>query len=491
MAMPTHTRSNAGFGRSSQRVIISFAAATLLLALLMGWLFVATPLHAAQGRGAPVKAPTAGLTIGEAGARLSPYLPWLLGMDAPRTYLMLVQNNHELRATGGFIAAVGKITLDKGSIVDFNFVDSYQVYSATSTYPPAPLPMQDYMGIPLLVMRDANWSPDLPTTAQVARALYAQDEGRQVDGVFTIDLNAVRHLIGALGSLDVPGAGEPITSDNIEQQVIHFWEKPTGAEQTAADGMNMDWWSQRKDFIPAIAKVALSRIQAGKVNYPALLNAVQAALDDRSIQAWVNEPQVQSVLADARWDGGLHPLKAADYLTVIDTNMGYNKVDQALQRDLAYSVNWPNGSDQPALATVTLTYTHPITTPDPGCDPSPRYGTTYADMVARCYFDYVRVFAPAGSKLVAAHGLTDGTVTSRRGEQGTEEFAGYFVMPPNSQHQVTFSYRLPVQLKPENYRLLLQRQSGTKPLPVTLDINGSGTQMTLDAGWLEWPSPGA
>ena len=95
-----------------------------------------------------------------------------LAWKGPRTYLVLVQNSHELRATGGFIAAVGRVSVDGGRLVDFDFQDSYALYSDRSTYPPAPQAMQQYMGIPLLVMRDANWSPDFPTTAQVARALY-------------------------------------------------------------------------------------------------------------------------------------------------------------------------------------------------------------------------------------------------------------------------------------------------------------------------------
>ena len=98
-------------------------------------------------------------------------------MEGPRTYLVLIQNNHELRATGGFIAAVGRVTVDKGRMTALDFADSYTVYSDKSTYPLAPKPMQQYMHIPLLLMRDANWSPDLPTTAEVARALYAQETG--------------------------------------------------------------------------------------------------------------------------------------------------------------------------------------------------------------------------------------------------------------------------------------------------------------------------
>lgn len=468
--------------RVSHIRVVPIGLALLLLVLgALGW-----------GRARAVQLPAQGIqgemSIGAVGARLGPSLPWLLGMDAPRTYLVLVQNNHELRATGGFIAAVGRVTVDKGRLKELDFADSYQLYSEKSIYPPAPLPMRKHMDIQLLVMRDANWSPDFPTSARVARALYAQETGVEVDGVFTVDLNAVKLLVGALGALNVPGSDEPITGDNIEQQVIKFWEKPAGSESVLNANWNEEWFNQRKDFIPAIARAALEQMQSG-ADYGALLAAAQTAMDERSIQGWVNNAQVEGVLNAARWDGGLQPVPGVDFLALVDTNMGYNKVDAAIERSLAYSVTWPQDAGGQALAAVTITYTHPITTPDPGCDPAPRYGTTYADMIARCYFDFVRVYAPAGSELVTARGVEGETITSRRAENGTQEFAGYFILPPGSQHLVTFVYRLPVDMGPDNYRLIVQRQSGTGPLPVHLNVDGAVEEAVLTEGWLDWSRP--
>ncbi|MBK8046944.1 MAG: DUF4012 domain-containing protein [Anaerolineales bacterium] len=107
-----------------------FAPAIVLGVLLAGGRAFAAPLQTTPAR--PV-ADT--MTIGAAAAKLGPHAPWLLGMDAPRTYLILVQNNHELRATGGFIAAIGTVSVDQGKITSFDFVDSYDLYSTTSTYP--------------------------------------------------------------------------------------------------------------------------------------------------------------------------------------------------------------------------------------------------------------------------------------------------------------------------------------------------------------------
>ncbi|MDQ3250315.1 MAG: DUF4012 domain-containing protein, partial [Chloroflexota bacterium] len=123
------------------------------------------------------------LPLFDSGLRLGPALPSLLGLHEPKTYLILVQNNHELRATGGFISALGTLTLDKGRVAALDFTDSYNLYRDDAQYPLPPAPMQRYMGIPLLLLRDANWSPDLPTTAKLIRALYAQDTGVMIDGL--------------------------------------------------------------------------------------------------------------------------------------------------------------------------------------------------------------------------------------------------------------------------------------------------------------------
>lgn len=422
--------------------------------------------------------------------QLGPELPKLLGMESPQTYLILVQNNHELRATGGFIAAIGRVTLDKGKMTELDFVDSYAVFRADGDYPPPPAAMLQYMGIPQLVMRDANWSPDFPTVAQVARTLYRSDTGLDVDGIVTVDLNAVKHIFGALGEIQVPGFDNPITGDNIESQIVQLWERPAesavevGGETAQELG---EWWQQRKDFIPRLSTAALDAVQGGQASVFRLTAAGLQALNDRSIQVWLKNPTAAAVMHAQGWDGALQSTVGRDFLAVIDTNMGYNKVDAAMQRALDYRVNWLDGADQPARATVTLTYTHPIDAEDPGCDLTPRYGNSYADLIARCYFDYVRIYTPSGSKLIEATGVDPESVSSQRGERRTQVFAGYFILPPGESNVVTFTYTLPPSLTPETYQLLVQRQSGTQPLPLTVTVDGVAQAVMVDGAVWEWP----
>ena len=216
-----------------------------------------------------------------AAAAFGPQLDWLLGMDAPRRYLLLVQNNHELRATGGFISAFGYLVIEEGRIASLDFVDSYELFSLQSEYPPAPAPMEQFMGIQLLVARDANWSPDLPTAAAEIARLYTQDSGRAVDGILTLDLHAVQRLVGALGSLRVPGVGAPLTAGNLEAELVRLWEQPPAAAENGEEngGVGGDWWSRRKDFVPLVAGAIVERIQGGAVDAPALSLAISGSGD--------------------------------------------------------------------------------------------------------------------------------------------------------------------------------------------------------------------
>jgi hypothetical protein len=419
-----------------------------------------------------------------AGLQIGPRLPALIGMKEPVTYVILVQNSDELRATGGFISAVGTVKLDQGQLLGLDFVDSYLFTHQDLAYPPAPGPMQKYMNIPLLVLRDANWSPDLPTSAQLFKAIYQHDTGTALDGIVTVDLRAVELIIGALSPLHIPSMAEPLTGATVIEQIKQMWTVPEESGSIEEDFLQ--WWINRKDFIPELANSAQERLRSDEVDYVGLAFATQRALDERAIQIWVDDPEVAAHLAATGWDGALHPQPEADFLALVDTNMGYNKVNAVIERALEYQVHWPNGPDKPAHATVTITYTHPLTTTETACDNAPVYGKTYDDLVRRCFFNYLRLYTPAGSQLVEIDGIAPNSAESQRGEAGTQLFAGFFVVPIGAQQRITLRYTLPAGLTPDNYTLLLQRQAGAGPLPLQIDVAGEAHATTLTGGRLRW-----
>ncbi|MEP7198571.1 MAG: DUF4012 domain-containing protein, partial [Chloroflexota bacterium] len=82
-------------------------------------------------------------------------LPELLGANGTRQYLIVAQNEDELRATGGFASAAGLLTVERGQIVGLEFMDTYQVDDLEQDFPQPPEPIEKYMLAGYWLFRDA------------------------------------------------------------------------------------------------------------------------------------------------------------------------------------------------------------------------------------------------------------------------------------------------------------------------------------------------
>ncbi|MBK8049698.1 MAG: hypothetical protein IPK16_22890 [Anaerolineales bacterium] len=90
--------------------------------------------------------------------------------------------------------------------------------------------------------------------------------------------------------------------------------------------------------------------------------------------------------------------------------------------------------------------------------------------MGRCAFLYTRVYVPGGSQLLGVDGVDQSTVGSQLGEAGTLEFATFQILPPGETRSIVYRYQLPAGITPESYRLIVQRQAGIPPLPVTVRV---------------------
>ena len=408
--------------------------------------------------------------------------PNLLGAKGPRSYLVLAQNNHELRATGGFISGVGLLRLDRGRIVELSFKDSYAVDDFSKPHPPAPPALYKYMKAEILVLRDANWWPDFPYSAQTAASLYALDQGIAVDGVIAADLTALQRLVGALGPLHLEGYDRPVTGQNVLEFMKAAWARPPEGPSfdVWAEGRREErrkWLRHRKDFMGILLKGVLSRLEGGgDLKLGRLIWALKRSLDEKHLLIHVDDPQAAELLAAAGWDGALRP-GDGDFLLVVDSNVGFNKANPHIEQEIVYQVRVEECGGEPCArprAELTLRYRHTAPVHLEECIHAPRYGDSYEEMTERCYFDYVRVYAPAGSELRESSGFQPGSVETMSGERGTQLFAGFFVIAPGEEREIKLSYDLPSAVVADGvYRLRVQKQPGTGALPLRVQVSGA------------------
>jgi hypothetical protein len=430
--------------------------------------------------------------------------PSLLGAGGQRTYLVVAQNNHELRATGGFVSGVGEIHVEGGKIVSFEFRDSYAVDNFGVPHDAAPPDLQATLFGQMWLFRDGNWEPDFVASARKMLEIYARDQGVSADGLIAVDLTALELLVGALGPLDVEGISQPVTRENVQQLLQERWAEPS-AGPALEDSWDRAWWVHRKDFMGEVAAALLDRVQTGReIPLGALAGALNQALQEKHILLDLADAEASGLLRRRKWDGALSSgTSLADYLMIVDSNVGFNKVDPNIVRSVRYEVDLSR-TEEPR-ARLTLTYQNRSSRPVDICFQEARYGESYAEMMDRCYWDYVRVYVPPGSHLLAGPDLTApaGSLLARSGVStmppATAEgfgsdlavWSAFFDLAPGQERALVFDYALPASVLEQqaeglaSYRLLVQKQPGTAAVPFQLELvlpADAGVVQTLPAG---------
>ena len=428
--------------------------------------------------------------------------PQLLGMDRPRTYLVLALNEDELRPGGGFITGVGEIRVQAGQVITMTFRDSYAVDDFTQPYPDPPEPMRRHMGLDLLVLRDSNWSPDFPTAARQAAALYRPGYPVEVDGLIALDQRAVLGLVEALAPLSIGADRETVTGETIIPFIRRAWA-PEGGKLTT------EWSKQRKSFMGPLAAAVWQRIEQGQVNWPKLIQTVFGLVEGKHLLVYFSDPAAEAVLAAQGWDGSLRS-GAGDFLAIIDANLGYNKTNARIQQAATYEVDLRTAQPK---ASLVLTYTHTATGNYP-CLPEIEWDPVYDQMMDRCYWDYLRVYVPQGNQLLAATRIpvpadatldklgASGEVIGRQAPEGPWlSLEVLSLLPPATTQTRGFTMTLPsdvVQWQGDvgQYILRLVKQPGAAPYPVIVRLHPPHRAIVLDAspdpsrldgdGWLEY-----
>ncbi len=426
-------------------------------------------------------------TMGE-GLSLAVSLPRLLGgsSEGPKTYLVLIQNEDELRPTGGFITAVGKLVVWNGELISWDIVDSYTIDDMSKAYPPAPWQMRSFMNIPIMTFRDANWFPDYPTTVKWAEYLFAYSNSYSVNGVIAIDQHVLKSLLSVTGPLEVKEINATVSPENV-QEVMRTQKVPP------EDRLNDPNW-YRKQFMNPIAEAILNRVLSGSgISWPALIQTVIGELDQRHVLAQLDDPVAARLLAARGWDGSI-ARDQGDFLMTIDTNIGYNKTSAAVSSQVFYNVDMSTPSAP--TSSLQVFQRNAAGGPTGQCDQRPagvdRSTLEYWYAIDRCYYDYLRVYVPAGSKLVSAtpHAVTrdemvmlDGDVPGRVDNlddhlSGLQGFGTLLVVPMGGTLETDFQFNLPagiLQSDPTSgeqiYELRVQKQAGTVATPITIRVH--------------------
>ncbi|WP_442972627.1 DUF4012 domain-containing protein [Rhodococcus sp. Rp3] len=322
--------------------------------------------------------------------------PAMLGADGPRSYFVGFQTNAEARGTGGLLGGFTVIRANDGA-VSIDDVTSNREFRFD--YDPIDLgpdfqrayghsrPTQDF--------RNSNVSPHFPYAGQIWQSMWQQETGERVDGAIATDPVALSYVLDVIGDVTLPG-GEKVSADNVVELTESTAYSRFGDDQAA-----------RKRYLETVAKTVVQKL-TGSISRPqALLEALGRAAGEGRLAVWSSVPDEQAVLETTPL-GHVVPDDAAPYAEVVVNNLGGNKLDYYLSREIEYTAESCEGDSRNSNVAVRLTNNVP-----PG---------NYTDYVAGMFDNPVG--APVGTNLTDLGLLTtQGTKLNKVTVDGRPAFA--------------------------------------------------------------------
>jgi len=327
-------------------------------------------------------------------------LPGLLGADGPRRYLLLNQNNAEIRPTGGIpgsfaiiTAADGELSLgDSGSIQDV----------PTLKKPVLPLTDDERSVFPNTLatdLRDINITPDFPRTAAIAQSLVEARLDITVDGVLSVDPVALSYLLDGTGPITLKNKFV-LTQDNAVETLLNR------VYVTFQDPAKQD------RYFASATQSIFTAFSSGAGDPTATLKALVRGIEENRITFWSASEDEQELIGPTSLGGQyIGDDGNVPHVGVYLSDAASTKMEYYLDFDTEpVAVNCLAGERQVISTTTTLT----STAPDDSSLPPSVTGT--GDYVPRGSMRLnVRIFAPHDGKITSVR-LGDTSLTVQSGQ---------------------------------------------------------------------------
>jgi len=390
----------------------------------------------------------------------------ILGHDAPRKYLLLFQNNSEMRPTGGFLGTYGILDLNKGRVQRLFIEGIFNSDGQLSVKVVPPKPIQKISAA--WSMHDANWFADFPTSARKVAWFYEKTGGPTVDGVIALTNEVLVRLLEISGPIEMPSYGVVINSQNFTEITQYMVEKAYDKEQ-----------NKPKQFIGDLAPKILERVFSGSAQqWFKVLNVFSENLKEKHILLFFFDEGLEEKTLEKGWGGEVVETEK-DYLSVVNSNINGYKTDAVIEEEIRHLAEIKE--DGSIIDTLTITRRH-------------LGGETHYDWWNKVNSNWLRIYVPKGAELLEAEGHTleeeyipaidyswfmrDSLVTEIedaivRDDTGTyifqesekTVFGNWVYVSPGEEVTVTYKYKLPFKVdttkSADTYSLLVQKQSGS------------------------------
>lgn len=380
---------------------------------------------------------------------ISKSLPEVLGEYNSKNYMILFQNNMELRPTGGFIGSFGLITFDKGRLSEFNVSDVYSADGQLKGHVEPPAAIRDYLNEANWWLRDSNWDPDFPISAKRVEWFLDKEIDKQVDGVIAIDLNPIKDFLKISGPIYLTDYGLDINDQNLYEKV-----------QAEVQDNTFPGTHQKSSFLTALSRSILNKVNNIPLSQKILtLRYLYKNLEERHVQAYVHNEIFQEAISRLNWDGSVS-VPACDgncvseIVGVVEANVGVNKANYFVNRSVDLDVKIKENRIDKSLTLII------------------KNNATSNLGLSGIYKAYIRLLVDAFStdiKVVSEFGQNIEEVNPEVTEaKGRKEIGIFLEIYPGETKKVIYSWSSGIQEIPETYNLFFRKQAGVDEYPLSI-----------------------
>mgnify|MGYP001569458534 CR=1 FL=1 len=416
-------------------------------------------------------------------------LPSMLGEPEMKRYLILFQNDKELRSTGGFLTAYAQFRFDKGKITLELSDDIYSLDSALKKKFEAPREVLTFhKGVYELHIRDSNLNPDFKVSMQQFEKMYDTAAGKEkIDGIIALDTHV---LVEALKILGPETIGGRVFSADIDKrcdcpravyELEDYSTRPVNYVRTA-----------RKDVIGTLMQLLMQKALGVSPSqyWGKLFQMLLSEINQKHVLTYFHDETTQIAAESFNMAGRIMVGKEVasilkyeegngwDYIHVNNSNMAGAKSNMFVREKIT------KDSTINADGTVTTKLSIDYKNPYQGSDCGLESGGLCLNAPLR---NWVRVYTPAGSTLVESKGVqspkdnkaaTMDTFT----DLNKTYFEGFLIVNPMGTARLELTYTSPVKSADGKYRLLIQKQPGTDGQEWIMKMNGKDKKkFILDA----------
>lgn len=374
--------------------------------------------------------------------KIAPVLPQMLGVGSPRNYLIVAENNAEIRTLGGFSGASGVLTLDNGKI-HLNGFESTQTLGSsggpTSKITISNEEMQLFQpyGTTLnYTAGDSFFIPDFPRGSELTRVIWSiNHSGQMVDGVIAADPIFLQYLLQVVGGVTAVD-GTQVDGTNAAKALLSdvYWKYPK-------DGKMQD------AVFASVASAAFEKLtnNLGSISLTKLGASISRGISEGRLLAWSQNEDEETIFKEIGIAGELPTDPAKPQTGVYVNNYSFSKLDYYLNLNATKGQAIENGDGTTTYA-ITVQMENTMTADEEANIPEYVKAHNGSAQSSGQEILYLYLYAPAGGS-VSNVSLSNGGSLREGTHNGLKVMYNEVRLKPGEKLTVTYNVTVPAEGK--------------------------------------------